>query len=314
MLNASRMNANTNSGTRMFRTGMSVIIFVVICVGLYYLYQFLYGNKASGVSVDTLTGIPRMTDASKSLGANDKAVAVTTLTGVMDGGQYSTSFWVYVSSTRGFTGTTVGGSAARVAHLMEISDVNRFSTGADGKGKTLLFIGLNPVNGTLVVRQTSSSDVTIDNEARDSSATSYKLDDLITNYNGQSMYTTNDKCDITNGIEYQRWVLISTVANGRTLDVYVDGKLARSCVYKGAFSLGNPQAKAQAIFGYNNNGNLKGFFSNGKFYNYAMAPDQVWALYMAGPGNSPSIGTFFSALFSTDVSFKSTSDLGTPEV
>jgi len=308
-MSATPNSSNMNSGSRIFRTGMSIVMFVLVCVGLYYLYQFLYGRKRAATAVSILSGTPRMTNQSKELGPNQKAVAATTLTGIMDGGQYSTSFWVYVSSTRGFTGTP-----SPIAHLMEISDANRFSSTAADKGKTLLFIGLNPLNGTLVVRQTSFSDVTINNQAGSSSANNYALDDLITNYNNQSKYTDNDKCDITNGIEYQRWVLISTVANGKTLDVYVDGKLARSCVYKGPFSLGNPQAKAQAVFGYNNGDKLKGFFSDGQFFNYAMAPDQVWGIYMAGPGNSSGISSFFSNLFNINVSFQSSVDLGDPDI
>ena len=309
-MSATPNSSNMNSGSRIFRTGMSIVMFVLVCVGLYYLYQFLYGRKRAATSVTILSGTPRMTNSNKDVGGTNKAVAATTLTGIMDGGQYSTSFWVYVSSTRGFTGTP-----APIAHLMEISDANRFSSTAADKGKTLLFIGLNPLNGTLVVRQTSFSDVTIDNQIGSSLPdTRYKLDDLITNFNGESMYTAKDKCDITNGIEYQRWVLISTVANGKTLDVYVDGKLARSCVYKGPFSLGNPQAKAQAVFGYNNGDKLKGFFSDGKFFNYAMAPDEVWGIYMAGPGNSSGISSFFTNLFNVNVSFQSSVDLGDPGI
>jgi hypothetical protein len=305
-------NMSTNSGTRVFRMGMSIILFIVVCVALYYLYQFLYGNTASSASVDILTGTVPMTTTGPSVAASgdysaNKAVSATDLTGIMDGGQYSTSFWVYVSDTKGFTG-----GSAPLAHLMEISN-DRFNATPGSRGNTLIYIGLNPTNGTLVVRQSANTDTTINNSltASTSTSTNYTLDALTAGYNAGTSYTANDKCDITNGIEYQRWVLITTVANGKTLDVYIDGKLARSCVYKAAYSLGSTPGKGTAYFGYNNLSKLRGFFSNGKFYNYALTPDAVWALYMAGPGESPSISNFFSNLFSTRISFQSTSAIKT---
>lgn len=315
-MNASTNAKNSSSGT--VRNVVGVIIFILVCVGLYYLYKFLYGSTASQDSVTILNGNVAMTSAptNSALGGGT-ASAVTSISGVMDGGQYSTSFWAYVSDTKGFAAT--GG--ATLAHLMEISDNRLTGAPAAGttpstKGKTLLFVGLNPSNGSLIVRQ-STNDVTssqIDNSLTTGSginaSTNYPLDSLISGYNtsGQT-YTSKDSCDILNGLEYQRWVLITTVANGKTLDVYIDGKLARSCVYKANYMLGSMGGNATAAFGVNNGGKLKGFFSSGKFYNYALTPDAVWALYQAGPGGTLSIYDFFSNLFSINVSFQSNINL-----
>lgn len=310
-MNASTNAKNSSSGT--VRNVVGVIIFILVCVGLYYLYKFLYGSTASQNSVSILDGNVAMTAAKVNSGVGgETACAVTSLSGIMDGGQYSTSFWAYVSDTKGFKGT--GGD--KLAHLMEIS-YDRFAAGgtAAPKGKTLIFVGLNPSNGSLIVRQStdSKSSSQIDNEEGGTASTVtgattgsyYKLEDLITGYNTGTTYTAKDSCDILNGIEYQRWVLITTVANGKTLDVYIDGKLARSCVYKANYMLGSSGGNATAAFGVKNGGNLKGFFSSGKFYNYALTPDAVWALYQAGPGGTLSISDFFSNLFSINVSFQS---------
>jgi hypothetical protein len=314
-MNAGTNAKNSSSGT--VRNVVGVIIFILVCVGLYYLYKFLYGSTASQEAVSILSSNVAMTGAKANSALGDAtACAVTSISGIMDGGQYSTSFWAYVYDTKGFSG--VGG--ANLAHLMEISD-NRLSASAAGttptaKGKTLLFVGLNPSNGSLIVRQ-STNDVTssqIDNSltagSGTNSSTNYPLSSLIGGYNTSgTTYTSKDSCDILNGIEYQRWVLITTVANGKTLDVYIDGKLARSCVYKANYMLGSTGGNATAAFGVNNGGNLKGFFSSGKFYNYALTPDAVWALYQAGPGGTLSISDFFSNLFSINVSFQSNINL-----
>lgn len=290
--------------------GIGLVIFIVIVIALYYLYDFLYGSTLAKASVSILNGTPSMSKASVNVSTaagTGQAVSLTNLTGVLDGGQYSTSMWIYVSDTKGFN--TAGG--APLAHLLEISN-SRFSDTA--KGNTLLFIGLNPTNGTLIVRQSSSEETYMIKNSMSGtegvSATKYPLKSLIDNYNTDMKFSnTDDRCDIINGIEYQRWILVSVVGNGRTLDVYVDGKLARSCVYKGTFSLGSTAGTGQAIVGYNNNGNLKGFFSKGDFYNYALTPDQVWANYQAGPGGTFSFSDFFSNLFNINVSFQSSGSL-----
>lgn len=296
-------NSASNNSSDSARTIMMIILFIVVCIGLYYLYRFLYGSNVAQVSVVTLSGtIPSTTTVSATI----PAVASTNLTGVLDGGQYSASFWVYIADTKGFT--SAGG--APLAHLMEISNKRLDATTAN-RGKTLVFVGLNPTNGTLVVRQsTNDPTVQINNNMAGASASStlYSLDTLISSYTSGTTYTTQDSCDIINGIEYQRWVLITTVANGKTLDVYVDGKLARSCVYKAPFALGSADSTGTAYFGYGNNGNLKGFFSNGNFYNYALTPDAVWAMYQAGPGTGFSISSFFSGLFSINTSFGTTAE------
>lgn len=304
-----RANNSAPSGGGIFKMGVGLIIFIAIVVGLYYLYDFLYGSTLAKASVSILSGTPSMSKATvnvSTVSGTGKAVSMTNLTGVLDGGQYSTSMWIYVSDTKGFN--KAGG--APLAHLLEVSN-NRFSDTA--KGNTLLFVGLNPTNGSLVVRQ-SSSDATevIDNAMASSSttATKYPLESLINNYNTDTKFrNSDDRCDIINGIEYQRWILVTVVGNGRTLDVYIDGKLARSCIYKGSFALGSSAGTGQAVVGYNNEEKLKGFFSKGEFYNYALTPDQVWANYQAGPGGSFSFSDFFSTLFNLNVSFQSSAGL-----
>lgn len=304
------MNAtNTNSGgisKFMPKNLIGIILLILFLVGIYYLYNWLYNKNPSQGSVSILSGSPSTSTTTVDPISGKAVVSTTELSGIMDGGEYSVSFWVYVADTKGFAMN--GG--AKLAHLLEISD-KRFASQA--KGNTLLFVGLNPMNGSLVVRQSSSDpSEQIRNAMSQTDSTTgslYPLDSLITNYNSGTTFTSDDRCDITNGIEYQRWVLVTVVGNARTLDVYIDGKLARSCVYKGGFALGSSTGKAQAYFGLDNNGALKGYFSNGLFYNYALTPDAIWALYQQGPGGSFSILDFFKNMFSVSVTFNTNAGL-----
>ncbi len=311
--NASANAGGANKGGAFSKPIVGGIIFILVLVGLYYLYNFLYGKNVAQDSVDILSGTkPMVVTNAGTTGPN--AVAITDLAGVMDGGQYSVSFWIYVSSTKGFTN--------KLAHLMEISTKKRYGSTAADKGNTLVFIGLNPKTGSLIVRQnTGAEGEKLDNTLETNSYTfaqaGYPVQHLVDNYLtgiGDSTSSNNvakydDKCDILNGVEYQRWLLVTVVGNGRTLDVYIDGKLARSCVYKASFALGSTDNTGTAYFGVNNEGNLKGFFSAGKFYNYALTPDAVWALYQAGPGGGFSITDFFKGLFNVDISFSTTGQM-----
>ena len=292
-----RSNANNSrGGNRTFVMVIGVIVFIAICIGLYYLYNWLYNSTPAQTSVSLLSGEPK-----KMVGADAKSFAVsqTNLKGLTDGGQYSTNFWVYVSDTKGFN--SAGGQ--NLAHLLDVS-VSRFSNDPTTRGKTLIFVGLNPKDGSLIVRQSTSDPANvIDNSLTTSTSSAYSVDSLVQGYNANATFKSDDRCDVINGIEFQRWIQISAVGNGRTLDVYIDGKLVRSCVYKSSFAIGSSDGNAVATFGYNNGGNLKGYFAKADFYNYALTPDQVWANYQAGPGSGFTLGSFFSKLFSIENTF-----------
>lgn len=303
---------NTAMGTEYVKPFIGIVAFIGIMVGLYYLYKFLYGRSGAFGEITILEGNKSMTAAGTSVTDQDqtlKAVAEASLSGVLDGGQYTASMWLYVASAKGFG----SGSSVPLAHLLEISNKRFVPVGTTAsKGKTLLFVGLNPQNGSLIVRQ-SSSDLSesIDNSLTEpNNSGAYPLSSLISTYtSGSASLTNDDRCDILNGIEYQRWVLVTVVGNGRTLDVYIDGKLARSCVYKGGFELGSSTGGASAYIGLNNNDNLKGYFANVKFANYAKSPDQIWSEYQGGPSGYFSLMNFFKNLISVDVSFSTSAGL-----
>lgn len=273
---------------------VGLIIMLLVLFLLYYLYTYFFSS--SNMAIPILQGnLP--TDINNAAADKDATKAKpasytkrVSMTGLENGGQYSVSMWVYIKDTKGFQQS--GG--ANLASLFEISD-DRFNTTVDKRGDTLLYVGLNPTNASLVVRQsTSDGKSSIQNKTVDKS-----LNHLITKYNTGTKYTSSDRCDIINGIEYQRWVLITVVANGRTLDVYLDGKLARSCVYRSPYGFGNVKGAADLYLGANNDAKLKGYFATTNFYNYALAPDAVWSIYQTGPAGPFDLKGWIKGFFST---------------
>jgi len=86
----------------------------------------------------------------------------------------------------------------------------------------------------------------------------------------------NEGCDIKN-IPLQKWVNIVYVLNNRTVDIYIDGKLERSCVLRGVPKLNNEQLHVC------DNGGFFGKISRLAYYKYAMKPDEVFKIYSRGP-------------------------------
>lgn len=271
----------------------SIGFFLVLLVILYYIYTFLYTSGSAQSSMNIVpsnvldkTQVKNSStvrcDAVTSIGTSaaqvtESAVAqITNAKGLTTGGQYSVTMWVSVYST------TPSTSGMGTLQLLDITSAN----------KTLLFIGLQPLNGTLVIRQSTTNE-------KDGTTSPYGPSSSTP---GTSPVTTSDKCDILNGIEYQRWVLIGVVANGRTLDVYIDGKLSRSCVYLALNDLGVSTGAGQITVGRktSTSGTINGQYSSTDYYNYALTPDIMWNIYQNGPATASS-SSFLSGMFNTNI-------------
>jgi hypothetical protein len=98
-------------------------------------------------------------------------------------------------------------------------------------------------------------------------------------------------CDVAQ-VDMQKWVCISVVLNGKTLDVYLDGKLARSCILPNTYKVSqsyNYTFADKCGFG--------GWLGNTSLYNYALNPEQIWQVYMNGPGPSYTFWQYLQSLF-----------------
>jgi hypothetical protein len=85
-------------------------------------------------------------------------------------------------------------------------------------------------------------------------------------------------CDIQN-IPLQKWVCLTIVVSGRLVDVYMDGKLSRSCVCPGVPLVD----KGAQIVTLGLLGGWGGSISTTRFYGYALTPARAYELYQQGP-------------------------------
>jgi len=92
-------------------------------------------------------------------------------------------------------------------------------------------------------------------------------------------------CNVAN-VPIQRWVNLIVSLYGRTLDVYIDGKLVRTCVLPGVAKIANNAPVYVTPLG-----GFSGYTSNIHYYGDALNPQQAYNIYRAGYGGT-GIGGF----------------------
>lgn len=252
-----------------------VILFIVILVALYYLYSFLTNNSGLQGNV-ILNAVSSASPATAYTASGNKLPAV------YEGGELSLNTWIYIndySIRRGYN-----------KHVLSI-----------GGGSFLTcLVYLGAANNVLSVRvQTDTPSTTTTSSQRAGSSenvdlrTSSVLAMFASPQTGSSLLDTNTPCDISS-VDLQKWVQVTVTLNNKTCDVYIDGKLSRSCILP-AFYKVDIQNMKLSVCDYQGFG---GFVSNISAYNYALNPEQIWNLYMSGPGPQYSVWEYITSLFS----------------
>lgn len=86
------------------------------------------------------------------------------------------------------------------------------------------------------------------------------------------------ECNVRN-FPLQKWVNLTVSVYGRTLDVYIDGKLVKTCVLTGPAVAGSGEGVVLT-----GNGGFDGFTSNLKYWADASNPQQAYNIYKDGYG------------------------------
>jgi hypothetical protein len=95
--------------------------------------------------------------------------------------------------------------------------------------------------------------------------------------------TTNSivhTCNVAN-VPIQKWVNLLISAYGRTLDIYLDGKLVQTCLLPGVAKI-----NADAPVYVTPNGGFSGWTAKFQYYPNSTDPQTAWNIYQAGYGAS----------------------------
>jgi hypothetical protein len=83
-------------------------------------------------------------------------------------------------------------------------------------------------------------------------------------------------CSVAN-VPIQKWVNLVISVYGRTMDLYIDGKLVRTCLLPGVASVNN-----NANIYVTPAGGFDGWTSNLQYYPNSLNPQEVWNIYSRG--------------------------------
>lgn len=83
-------------------------------------------------------------------------------------------------------------------------------------------------------------------------------------------------CSIAN-VPIQKWVNLVLSVYGRTMDLYIDGKLVRTCLLPGVASINN-----NSDIYVTPRGGFDGWTSKLQYYPNSLSPQEVWNIYTGG--------------------------------
>jgi hypothetical protein len=245
--------ANAGQG---LRTVFKLVFIVGAVIALYYLYQYLF-VRAADKSVTIFQPVKNVNQVQALVKTSD------TFPPLMEGGEYSASFWMYVQNW--------GARAGYNKHILSI--------GAPNNGFYTLVAYLGANTNTLHIRLQASDIASGSGPSAIPALTNKNVADMFDKpVVGTPPSSAGFACDIPN-IELQRWILVNIVLNGNSVDVYIDGKLARSVVAPSFYRVpsGGYQLTAHGSDGFG------GYMSNLQLSSVAMNPEEANRMYQAGP-------------------------------
>lgn len=265
------------SGGQMEPTKMviMVVVAILLLVSLHYLSGWLYGDSET----QDLVIYSSPTDGLPGKDKMATTYSASQVPQIYGGGEYSISTWIYV--------TNWSLNKGKNKPFLVLSGGAPQST-----GYMTLVMYLGQYTNKLGVRVSCES---ADNKS--GSLTHGK--DYSAIVAGSSPYSDSSidfkKCDIEQ-VDLQKWVNITAVLTGRTIDIYVDGKLSRSCLLDGLFKVDGdtPTLKLGGPDGFG------GLIGKTRAANFAYSPDRVYSYYQEGPFTTFSLSSLDPTQYSLD--------------
>ena len=233
------------------------IYIVAVAIIVYYLFQFYLGTS-SGLSLEGDKQSAVSLASGKAYVIHNGVDQSTRDRRIKLNGRYTFCTWFYLNENPA-TQTT-------------LLTLNEQDQGTGGSARQLLSVGLYPGTNKMFIRSRTgpgAGAIGVGGIGADTVAL--------------------PMCDVVD-VDYQRWIQLTVVVNGRIMDVYMDGKLARSCVLSAGQQASIDGKTVQSALVYK----FPGFYSGLYFMSDADTPDSIYARYQMGPYTK---GSFLNQLW-----------------
>jgi hypothetical protein len=94
-----------------------------------------------------------------------------------------------------------------------------------------------------------------------------------------NLIDSTSTCDYKS-LDLSTWNNVCLVMNSKTLEIYLNGKLVKSCVYHSYFRVDNSGLKVSYL---QQQANFDGYLSRIQLFNNVLNPDEIYKNYLQGP-------------------------------
>lgn len=260
------MDQIRNFGTQNKSLIVNFIYIAAVAVIVYYLVNFY--NETNSKSKSLLGDKVSANGMTPTPYVIDDGASSNKIRRIKKDGRYTLSAWFYLSS-----------QPQAQTSLLTIQD----QAEASNTATRLLEVGLYPASNKMYIRSATGG----------TGLSAVSLADA-------SSSTTMPMCDVLD-VDYQRWIQVTVVVNGRIMDVYMDGKLARSCVLPaGQYVVDSANEKSKQAVVVTA---FEGYYSGLYFMADADTPDSIYARYQMGPYSKASFLAYLSDKMGVKVTY-----------
>jgi hypothetical protein len=243
----------------------TVALVILLVVVLYVVYTYLYPAD-DPTYTQFLKG---EADARKPVHVKGNMPAIYT------GGDFTLSFWIYVddwnyrASQSKFLFAIGPSVITPTSQNVLVGTLAAYQNGMMVRAATTSSGG-NSLQAPPAGSAAAPPDITLESQ----------LNAIMTQQSSTAMFQSSleTPCDVKE-VPLQRWVNVTIVSSGRVLDVYMDGRLSRSCVLDNTvFVPRGPLALRLGAYG-----GFGGRYSSVQMWSQQLTPDVIYGIYMMGP-------------------------------
>jgi hypothetical protein len=221
---------------------LSIVILIVILVLIFILIKYIYSDPYTLQNIQS--GKVASTINATSLATNGTSVPSS---------NFAYSIWFYVNDWN----YRYGESKVIFGRMGSMS--------SKGSGSVSGVSGLDPCPAVVLGP--------VENNIAVSLGCYPGIDQEPTTPGGTTVVKT---CSVAN-IPIQKWVNLIVSVYGRSMDIYIDGKLVRTCLLPGVASVNN-----DANIYVTPNGGFEGWTAKFQYYPNSLNPQEAWNIYTQG--------------------------------